>query len=123
MIRRCSTWARLATRPSWGKMPARLAHRAKLPGAQTSEERFMSTPPRGLLCLLAVTVTLVFAHVAPRAERPPARPATLRLTRAEYVDRVQAVWTGQIIAVLLAWPHEHQTASVLWLSEYPREYT
>ena len=83
----------------------------------------MSTPPRGLLCLLAVTVTFVFAHVAPRAERPPARPATLRLTRAEYVDRVQAVWTGQIIAVLLAWPHEHQTASVLWLNDYPREYT
>jgi hypothetical protein len=41
----------------------------------------------------------------------------------EYTDRVQAIWTAQIIAVLLAWPHEHQTASVLWLHDYPREYT
>lgn len=59
----------------------------------------------------------------PRAERPPVRPAILRLTRAEYTDRVQAIWTAQIIAVLLAWPHEHQTASVRWLNDYPRDYT
>jgi len=47
----------------------------------------------------------------------------LSLSRAEYEDRVQAVWTAQIAAVLLAWPHEHQTASTLWLTNYPRAYT
>jgi hypothetical protein len=55
-----------------------------------------------------------------RAERPT---AVLRLARAEYVNRVEAVWTAQIIGVLLAWPHEHQTASVTWLDHYPRDYT
>jgi ADP-ribosylglycohydrolase len=47
----------------------------------------------------------------------------LSLSRTEYEDRVQAVWTAQIAAVLLAWPHEHQTASTLWLTNYPRAYT
>src|SRR5438067_6516373 len=90
----------------------------------------MSTPPRVLLGLFAGAVALVGAYVAlrtgseePPSRQPPAPPATLRLSRADYVDRVQAIWTGQIIAVLLAWPHEHQTASVRWLDNYPREYT
>jgi hypothetical protein len=48
---------------------------------------------------------------------------TLRLSRADYEDRAQAVWTAQIAAVLLAWPHEHQVASTLWLTNYPRRYT
>ncbi len=47
---------------------------------------------------------------------------TIRLTRAEYEDRVQAVWTAQIIAVLLAWPHEHQVASSVWLDHFPKPY-
>src|SRR2546426_4375864 len=53
----------------------------------------------------------------------PQTPRTLQLTRADYEDRVQAVWTAQIAAVLLAWPHEHQTASTLWLTNFPRPYT
>src|SRR6266511_248004 len=55
----------------------------------------------------------------------PSVPAakTLRLTRAEYQDRVQAVWTAQIIAVLMAWPHEHQVASTVRLENFPRKYT
>jgi hypothetical protein len=53
----------------------------------------------------------------------PQTPRTLQLTRADYGDRVQAVWTAQIVAVLLAWPHEHQTASTLWLTNFPRPYT
>jgi hypothetical protein len=61
---------------------------------------------------------------APAAgDRDGRTPAVLRLTHAEYVDRVQAIWTAQIIGVLLAWPHEHQTASVAWLDHYPREYS
>src|SRR6266850_7095617 len=53
----------------------------------------------------------------------PQTPRTLALTRVDYEDRVQAVWTAQIAAVLLAWPHEHQTASTLWLTNFPRPYT
>lgn len=44
------------------------------------------------------------------------------LTRADYADRVEAVWTAQIAAMLMAWPHEHRTASVEWLTDYPRPY-
>jgi hypothetical protein len=60
--------------------------------------------------------------------RPPeseqaAPAAIIRLARADYVDRVHAVWAAQMIAAMLAWPHEHQTASVLWLDHYPRTYT
>lgn len=47
----------------------------------------------------------------------------IQLTRAEYRDRVQAVWTAQIVAVILAWPHEHQVASTVWLDQFPRAYT
>ncbi|MDO8544807.1 MAG: ADP-ribosylglycohydrolase family protein [Opitutaceae bacterium] len=45
--------------------------------------------------------------------------AQLELSRADYVDRVQAIWTGQIIAVLVAMPYEHKTASVLPLETLP----
>jgi hypothetical protein len=47
---------------------------------------------------------------------------TIQLTRVEYEDRVRAVWTAQIIAVLLAWPHEHQVASSVWLEKFPKPY-
>lgn len=55
-------------------------------------------------------------------------PATLcasgsiRLIRAEYLDRVHAVWVAQIAAVLAGWPFEHQTASTLWITNYPKKY-
>jgi hypothetical protein len=49
--------------------------------------------------------------------------ATLRMTPDEYRDRVEALWTAQIVAVLMNWPFEHQTASALWLTNYPKPYT
>lgn len=45
-----------------------------------------------------------------------------RLSRAEYLDKVHAVWSGQIVATILAWPHEHQVASVQWLTNFSRAY-
>src|SRR5262245_24213850 len=47
----------------------------------------------------------------------------IRLERADYVDRVRAVWVAQIAAVLADWPFEHQTASTLWITNYPKKYT
>lgn len=46
-----------------------------------------------------------------------------KLTRADYLDRVHAVWVAQIAAVLATWPFEHQTASTLWITNYPKTYT
>ena len=48
--------------------------------------------------------------------------ADVRLTRADYLDRVHAVWVAQIAAVLADWPFEHQTASTLWITNYPKKY-
>jgi hypothetical protein len=48
---------------------------------------------------------------------------SLKLSRADYQDRVHGVWVAQIAAVLATWPFEHQTASVLWITNYPKRYT
>jgi ADP-ribosylglycohydrolase len=46
----------------------------------------------------------------------------LRLSNAEYEDRVQAAWTGQIIATLMGFQFEHKTASTQWVDRFPRKY-
>ena len=53
----------------------------------------------------------------------PSSSAVLRLSRAGYADRVEAIWTAQIVAVILAWPHEHQVSSALWLDHFPKKYS
>jgi hypothetical protein len=64
---------------------------------------------------LLLTACLVSAQATAHAE-------ALKLTRADYLDRVHAAWVGQIAAVLAAWPFEHQTASTLWITNYPKKY-
>ena len=51
----------------------------------------------------------------------PAR-AELVLSREDYVDRVHAIWAGQIIAVLVALEFEHKTASVLPIDQHPMRW-
>jgi hypothetical protein len=46
----------------------------------------------------------------------------VRLSEAAYLDRVEAVWNAQLIAVLLGWAFEHKPASVDWVDQYPRQY-
>ena len=48
---------------------------------------------------------------------------TLNLTREDYIDRVHAAWTAQIVACLIGFQFEHKTASVEWVDQYPRKYT
>lgn len=50
----------------------------------------------------------------------PAR--TVRLSRAEYEDRVRAAWTAQILGTLLGFRFEHKPASVQWVDRLPEEY-
>src|SRR5688572_15404221 len=49
--------------------------------------------------------------------------AEITLSRSDYRDRVEAVWTAQIVAVIACWPFEHQTASTLWIDRFPKPYT
>lgn len=70
---------------------------------------------RALLC-----AGLALALVS--ASTNAAAPAPLRLSRADYLDRVKAIWNGQIVAVIAAWPFEHNTASVAPLRGFPKTY-
>jgi len=45
--------------------------------------------------------------------KTPAADRTLVLSHAEYLDRVQAIWTAQMIAQYTGSRFEHQPASVL----------
>lgn len=70
--------------------------------------------PRFLSRSLAVLILLCSAAHAldPKpASEPPSR--TLTLSRAEYLDRVQAIWTAQMIAQMTGVRFEHHPASVL----------
>lgn len=49
--------------------------------------------------------------------------AEFTITREDYVDRVNAIWHGQIIAVSLTLPFEHKTAAVEPVRAYPRPYS
>ena len=69
------------------------------------------SPRSFLFTLSALAATLV----------APAR-AELALTRADYTDRVRAIWTGQIIAVLVTLKFEHNTASVVPIENLPMKW-
>lgn len=47
---------------------------------------------------------------------------TIQLTRADYENRVEAVWTGQILAVLMGFPFEHKPAATQWVEKFPEKY-
>jgi hypothetical protein len=59
--------------------------------------------------------------VSPRANN--SSPQTLVLSRTEYQDRVEAVWTAQIIACLMGFQFEHKVASTKWVDQYPKKYS
>src|SRR5262245_7928408 len=56
------------------------------------------------------------------ASSPEAQPTPQRfqISRAEYTDRVQAAWLGQIIACMMGFQFEHKVASVQWVDQYPK---
>ncbi len=64
--------------------------------------------------------TLLLALLASCLVRPAL--AQLALTRADYTDRVQAIWAGQMIAVLVAIEFEHRTASVIPIENLPMKW-
>ena len=54
---------------------------------------------------------------------PFASAQTLAISREDYVDRCNAIWHGQLIAVFLTLPFEHRTAAVEPITGFPRPYT
>jgi hypothetical protein len=51
-----------------------------------------------------------------------AKPKTIQISRADYLDRVDAIWTAQIAAVLMGFQFEHKVASTEWVDHYPKPY-
>lgn len=64
---------------------------------------------------------IALVQVASFSAEPPLA-GTIQLSRADYIDRVQAAWTGQIIACLMGFQFEHKVASVEWVADYPKKY-
>src|SRR5262245_57722242 len=49
--------------------------------------------------------------------------ATMRMSRAEYEDRIQAAWTAEIIGTLMGFQFEHKAASVERIDQIPPRFT
>lgn len=75
---------------------------------------------RKLFQCASYLVALVFAVQSPAAH---SQGRNLQMSIDEYEDRVHAVWMAQIAGTLIAWPYEHKTASVEWLTDYPKPRT
>ena len=66
-----------------------------------------------LLCIVALFTGAAHAQHAPQAASTAPSSRTLFLSRTEYLDRVQAIWTAQMIAQITGARFEHQPASTL----------
>jgi len=65
------------------------------------------------LILLSAIAPAAFAQT-----HPPQK--TLKLTKAEYIDKVHAIWIGQMAAASIGFQFEHTTASRKWMTDYPK---
>jgi hypothetical protein len=73
----------------------------------------MKKPALSLLCVLGVLTCAAHTQNNPQAASTASSSKILSLSRAEYLDRVQAIWTAQMIAQLTGVRFEHQPASTL----------
>jgi hypothetical protein len=72
----------------------------------------MKKPATLFLCVVALVTGGAQTPTAPRAASPGSSNV-LALARAVYLDRVQAIWTAQMIAQMTGVRFEHQPASTL----------
>ncbi len=49
----------------------------------------------------------------------PGQQRTLKLSKASYLDKVHAIWLGQMAAATMGFQFEHSTASRTWVDDYP----
>ncbi|MGP8093259.1 MAG: ADP-ribosylglycohydrolase family protein, partial [Candidatus Sulfotelmatobacter sp.] len=73
----------------------------------------MNKQTGSLLCIVALITCATHAQPAPQAASTEPSSRTLSLSRTEYLDRVQAIWTAQMIAQITGARFEHQPASTL----------
>jgi hypothetical protein len=51
-----------------------------------------------------------------------AQSKSISLSKNEYVDRVQAIWTAQMLGAMMGWPFEHKVASTEFVTTLPPKY-
>jgi hypothetical protein len=68
---------------------------------------------RSPICIIALFTCAAFTQSPPPAVQTESSSKSLVLSRAEYLDRVQAIWTAQMIAQMTGVRFEHQPASTL----------
>ncbi len=68
--------------------------------------------------LVRTTLILLLLALGP-VRATAAHQKTVRLSRAEYLDRVQGAWNAQIIACMMGFQFEHKVASVEWVNHFP----
>lgn len=67
----------------------------------------------GVMAALALAVGLSARRESAAPQASSARPGQLVISRAKYLDRARAIWTGQMIGQWTGGFFEHQVASVL----------
>lgn len=75
-----------------------------------------------ILSLRSAVSSLLLAALAGTTVAAPAAQADLVLSRADYLDRVHAIWAGQIVAVLTTIRFEHKPASVIPIETLPMQW-
>src|SRR5712691_4441979 len=78
-----------------------------------SAEQSMKKKTTFLLCIVVLFTCVAYPQHALQAASTERSSRMLFLSRAEYIDRVQAIWTGQMIAQMTGVRFEHQPASTL----------
>ena len=66
-----------------------------------------------LLCIVTLLTCTAYTQQPPQAVTSLSSARSLLLSRAEYLDRVQAIWSAQMIAQMTGVRFEHQPASTL----------
>ena len=74
------------------------------------------------LLLLIAKSPAAFSQNSSAVKHYGTRPGprrTLKLSTASYLDKVNAIWTGQMAAATMGFQFEHNTASRKWVDDYP----
>jgi hypothetical protein len=91
----------------------RLTHKNSVVVAGEGESMNTDSRVKKFLSIVLVIFCSYMTMGSPLAYASPAPKGRLVMTRAEYLDRVNAIWMGQMIGQLTGLRFEHKTTSVL----------
>ena len=75
-----------------------------------------------LLCIAVIFAGAAHSLAGPQADSTERSSSWLVLSHAEYLDRVRAIWTAQMIAQMTGVRFEHQPASTMPVTPLTRRF-